>query len=179
MVLEVGVGDGRMPRVLMGECTARFIGLDITERCREAPCASAVGDARRLPFRDGLFDVVYSLGVIEHFRGTELALREHVRVLKPKGTMFFTTPHLSIATLYKYFEFYWRRQYRAGTFESVRGRNLTIRRVRRLLDGLPVDLLQLDTCGVRPAESRPKRIMKKLIPGALQETHLFCIARKR
>ena len=42
-----------------------------------------MADVRRLPFRDGSFDAVYSMGTIEHFRDTETALREIHRVLRP------------------------------------------------------------------------------------------------
>jgi 2-polyprenyl-3-methyl-5-hydroxy-6-metoxy-1,4-benzoquinol methylase len=47
----------------------------------------AVADARRLPFADRSFDVVFSYGVLQHFPKEEvlLAVREIARVLKPGG----------------------------------------------------------------------------------------------
>lgn len=177
-VLDIGVGDGRMPRDLMPFCKVFFVGIDITDRCRESPTVSVIGDTRCLPFKENIFDVVYSLGVVEHFPETALALSEHVRVLKLGGTMFFTTPHLSIATIYKYYQFYRSGQYKTNTFEAMRGRNLTLRYVRKALEGLSIEILRLETSGVRPAHSILSRIVKAIIPGAFQHPHLFCITRK-
>jgi SAM-dependent methyltransferase len=49
----------------------------------------AVADARNLPFANGLFDVIFSYSVLQHFskNDAQTALREAERVLKPGGTM--------------------------------------------------------------------------------------------
>jgi SAM-dependent methyltransferase len=54
-------------------------------------------DGRRLAFRDGTFDVVYSLSSIEHFGGIAGAtdtLREMARVLKPGGVLALATEYV-------------------------------------------------------------------------------------
>jgi ubiquinone/menaquinone biosynthesis C-methylase UbiE len=43
------------------------------------------GDAENLPFRDSVFDIVYSNGVLHHSSDTDRALAEVHRVLKPGG----------------------------------------------------------------------------------------------
>ena len=53
----------------------------------------AVGDVRDLPFRDRSFDVIYSMGTIEHFDETERAVREIARVLKPGGRAIIGVPN--------------------------------------------------------------------------------------
>jgi SAM-dependent methyltransferase len=53
---------------------------------------SALGDVRDLPFRDGSFDAIYSMGTIEHFADTERAVAEMVRVLKPGGHAIVGVP---------------------------------------------------------------------------------------
>ncbi len=51
------------------------------------------GDVRTLPFRDGAFDFVYSMGTVEHFDDTEGALREICRVLRPGGLGVIGVPN--------------------------------------------------------------------------------------
>ena len=50
------------------------------------------GDATRLPFRDGSFDVIVTSEVLEHIQDDVTALAELSRVLKPGGTFAATVP---------------------------------------------------------------------------------------
>jgi SAM-dependent methyltransferase len=50
------------------------------------------GDARRLPFPDGWFDVVITSEVLEHIQDDVAAIAEMVRVLKPGGRFAATVP---------------------------------------------------------------------------------------
>jgi SAM-dependent methyltransferase len=54
---------------------------------------AATGDVRELPYRDGSFDAVYSMGTIEHFDETERAVSEIGRVLKPGGRAIVGVPN--------------------------------------------------------------------------------------
>ena len=51
--------------------------------------------AKRMPFGDNTFDVVYASHVIEHlpWYQVKLAVREWVRILKPGGALEIWTPH--------------------------------------------------------------------------------------
>jgi SAM-dependent methyltransferase len=53
----------------------------------------AVSDVRRIPFRDASFDAVYSMGTIEHFEETEVAMGEIFRVLRPGGRAIIGVPN--------------------------------------------------------------------------------------
>jgi SAM-dependent methyltransferase len=80
---------------------AVVFGVDISEpTVRQAEAAFAnsglrgvVSDVRRLPFRDGSFDAVYSMGTIEHFHDPETALSEIHRVLRPGGRAVVGVPN--------------------------------------------------------------------------------------
>jgi SAM-dependent methyltransferase/uncharacterized protein YbaR (Trm112 family) len=71
-----------------------------------------VGDARTLPFRDDVFDVTFSAGVLQHFAkdNVRLAVAEMARVLKPGGTSLVQMPNaLGVRSLFRQFRYRFRR----------------------------------------------------------------------
>jgi exosortase/archaeosortase family protein len=58
-----------------------------------APLLAAGADVRALPFANGTFDAVYSMGTIEHFPESDVAARECLRVLKPGGRAIIGVPN--------------------------------------------------------------------------------------
>jgi SAM-dependent methyltransferase len=80
---------------------AQVFGVDISRpivvQARAAfdgkPLRAAVADIRELPFADASFDAIYSMGTIEHFRDSERALDEMVRVLRPGGCAIVGVPN--------------------------------------------------------------------------------------
>ena len=95
--------EARNTRILAwaGERGARAYGIDISEptvvQARQAFTSNAlrcaVSDVRDLPFRDGSFDAIYSMGTIEHFDETERAVAEMARVLRPGGRAIIGVPN--------------------------------------------------------------------------------------
>ena len=99
--------EARNTRILVwaSERGARAFGVDISmptvTLAKQAfatasvrrPLAAAVGDVRELPFCDGSFDAIYSMGTIEHFAETERAVSEMARVLKPGGCAIVGVPN--------------------------------------------------------------------------------------
>ena len=96
-ILDLGCGPGYLSREL---CRRGYtgVGLDSSqamvagcERDAEAEGISPsrwqflIGDAEKLPFPDGEFNVVVAAGLIEYMPTDELLLREVGRVLKPGG----------------------------------------------------------------------------------------------
>jgi len=80
---------------------ARPVGVDIAfsvvQQARDvlkdhAP-GCVVGDVRSLPFRTGAFDLIYSMGTIEHFPDYAVAVEEIFRVLKPGGVAIIGVPN--------------------------------------------------------------------------------------
>lgn len=84
-VLDLGSACGSFPDSLTA---ARVLRLD-----RDAMRGLGVrADAARMPFRDGVFDVVVANHSFEHFEELELVLRELGRVVKPAGAIFASVP---------------------------------------------------------------------------------------
>lgn len=74
--LEIGPSKGKLPG---------FETLDAVK----APFVDHVGDARKPPFPDGTFDLVYSSHVLEHIEWdhVEAAVGEWARIVRPGGTL--------------------------------------------------------------------------------------------
>ncbi len=112
-VLEVGCGRGATLLSLI-QRGAQGTGLDYAESaiafCNELKQSFGVngqasfvqGDAFQLPFESASFDLVYSIGLIEHFEEPSAALEEQFRVLKPGGCLIVQVPQkYSLYTLVK------------------------------------------------------------------------------
>ena len=94
LVLDGGCGMGRHARQ-MAPFARHVIAMDFsraidqaarnTAECRNVSCMQA--DLLRIPLGDGLFDFVYSLGVLHHLSETDRALRGLVGKLKPGGRL--------------------------------------------------------------------------------------------
>ena len=97
-VLDVGCGEGRLPRDLVAG-GYDVIGLDgsptLIGLAREAdPGGRYVeGDAASLPFEDGVFDLVTAFMSIQDIDDPDAALREIHRVLGPGGLLRAAVVH--------------------------------------------------------------------------------------
>jgi SAM-dependent methyltransferase len=92
LVLDAGCGMGRYLRVV-AEAGAVAVGMDLSraveaakELTGEWPGVSVVqGDLLRLPFAEGAFDHIYSLGVLDHTPDPRRAFLGLAKRLKPGG----------------------------------------------------------------------------------------------
>ena len=101
-MLEVGSGTAIDSYILAENTDSTITGVDISlpslhvaSRCGgyfRRQVALAAGDAESLPFSDASFDIVFSQGVVEHFRDPSSMLREQIRVLKPDGILVINVP---------------------------------------------------------------------------------------
>jgi SAM-dependent methyltransferase len=97
--LEVGAATARDTAEL-ARMGAFAVALDYSPsalRLASGVCAGTgavlvCGDAFALPFRDGVFALVFHQGVLEHFREPGGLLRENARVLKEDGLVLVDVP---------------------------------------------------------------------------------------
>jgi SAM-dependent methyltransferase len=88
--LEIGVGTGESLKRLRKTTGAHCVGVDKTAcacglaRLNATECHIVSADGLSLPFPDDSFDVVYSLGLLEHFGLVDQRrlIREHARVAR-------------------------------------------------------------------------------------------------
>jgi SAM-dependent methyltransferase len=94
-ILDVGCGTGTMLGYLASYGKAQ--GVDIDEEavgyCHERGLLDvSLGEAAKLPFDNGTFDLVTALDVVEHLDDDAAALQEMRRVLRPGGHLLLTVP---------------------------------------------------------------------------------------
>lgn len=96
-ILEVGCGRGSLSMYFANagaECTLLDSSESIIDvaaglfRENHLTGTFDVGDALKLPYEDNYFDVVFSIGLLEHFDEVKAPLEEQLRVLKTGGTLF-------------------------------------------------------------------------------------------
>lgn len=95
-ILVAGCGSGEEAAILAREFSADVTGIDIEDRFLpewQAVVDLRVGDATRLPFAQGEFDLVYSYHALEHIPDHYAALREMRRVAAPGATWCIGTPN--------------------------------------------------------------------------------------
>ena len=90
-VLHIGCGSGSQIQYIKSKFGSICIGIDIVPF--KTP-NFLVADASHLPFRDEMFSITYSLGVIEHIKLTQKAIDESVRILKLNGQCLHSVPNM-------------------------------------------------------------------------------------
>jgi SAM-dependent methyltransferase len=103
-ILDVGCGEG-LAEVKIGRLQisqVRLVGTDRSlekvARAREETASHnqrvrfAVGDARRLPFRDGSFDALFSVAILQRVGDLDGVVREFARVTAPGGRVVAVEP---------------------------------------------------------------------------------------
>ena len=100
-VLDAGCGVGSMGEVL-GERCGHYVGVDVNHHvlrfsAPEARRSYVQASGLSLPFIERSFDCIFAFDVLEHLPGglpdQVRFLTELRRVLKPMGTILFTTPN--------------------------------------------------------------------------------------
>lgn len=96
-VLDAGCGTGAMLDLLARTPGYETVGVDRSAAALSFTASRghdrlAGGDLDALPFRDGYFDVILALDVIEHLDEDGPAVCELARVLRPGGVLVTTVP---------------------------------------------------------------------------------------
>jgi ubiquinone/menaquinone biosynthesis C-methylase UbiE len=182
-ILEVGAGEGRMARILQGlGVSGDFYSLDITGRVKSAPGERVIGDARTLPFKENTFDLVYSIGVVEHFTETAQAIKEHARVVRQGGCVFVMTPHFSPLGAFKRLRFVVGKRMKGwpGDFMTYVGKHLTRSQMSQYFGEANLDIFYLKAHPpVTPFPERVDSFFQRLLRPARFGGFLYCLALKR
>jgi SAM-dependent methyltransferase len=94
-ILDVGCGTGANLELLgqFGDAEGVDVSMDALAFCRARGLQNVRhGAAEKLPYRDGSFDLVTALDVVEHLDDDVAGLREMRRVLRPEGRALLFVP---------------------------------------------------------------------------------------
>ena len=91
-VLDLGAGHGAVTGELQRRSGGRVVALDCAVDALRGLAGAVGGDARRLPFADGAFDLVFSQLTLLWVAPLEPALDELARVLAPGGALVALEP---------------------------------------------------------------------------------------
>ena len=96
-VLDLGSGEGGTSVVFSEQNQVFGYDLNLSRLERQknnlANCYKINGDALKLSFRDNSFNLIILQDVLEHLNSTSLLISEIVRVLKPEGLIYISTPN--------------------------------------------------------------------------------------
>ena len=130
-ILEIGCGGGKQLVYFNKEFGYKPYGIDYSEEgCRMARenlraqniCGQIIcEDIFNTSLKEG-FDIVYSMGLIEHFSNPEKIIDKHIELLKPGGILIITVPNLKDSL------YYGLRKMLGGETELSRTHNLSVRK---------------------------------------------------
>lgn len=101
-VLELGCGDGATGALALGEGKCgRYVGIELFEpvgrRAERVLSAVHIGNIESLdlPYEEGTFDALIMSEVLEHLVSPEVVLSRLVRLVKPGGRVFASSPNIA------------------------------------------------------------------------------------
>lgn len=165
--LEVGCGSGHFSALLAQEGFNAFL-IDYSTnavRCAKNSFLSlngrenrrhVVGNAFHLPFADGIFDVVLSCGLLEHFENPIVPVNEMARVLR-KGGLFYSDICPKKISLIGILDFLYKSP--QGWYE----RKIDRQEIEDMLRQAGLATMRIFAAGVLPPRNVPLRGRIKLI----------------
>lgn len=110
-ILDAGCGDGRFIYEIRNKCK-NIYGVDYSENAIKFarvfnPNANlTVSNLTKLNYKDGFFDKIVAIEVLEHISKKELheVINEFKRVLKNKGKLLITVPSINVKLTAKHYQ---------------------------------------------------------------------------
>lgn len=104
IVLDIACGEGYGVEYIANQGAKEVIGIDVNEQTiahakkkyKKDNLTFFVGDAEKIPLKDGSVDMIVSFETIEHVRKYKEFIKETKRVLKKEGVVIFSTPNKDV-----------------------------------------------------------------------------------
>lgn len=151
VVLDIGCNDGSISKLVAKKCR-ELVGIDVNKeilevaekRLKRAKLKNfklqIVNAENALPFKNGQFDVVVAIDVIEHISQYEKAIADINRILKPKGKFLLAVPNVETS---------WKKMQKdAGLFyysDPDHKIEFTSSQIKKILEKQNFKVVSLDT----------------------------------
>lgn len=153
-ILEIGCARGKQLIYFAKEFGYEVYGTDYSEKGvalaqENLKIASVAGtilcqDIFQTSFQEEFFDVVYSMGLIEHFENPAEIIDAHIKLLKNGGTLIITIPNLKNSLSFTLNKIMGKEKKLLDTHNlEIMDKNT----LRQLLQDKGVDILKLDYFG--------------------------------
>jgi len=149
--LEIGCGTAIDSYYLAEIAEVEPFGVDLSEealrharslqRFFRCPVTLIQGNAERLGFADCTFDLVFSSGVLEHFRDPAQVMLEQRRVLKRNGVLVIHVPQK-----YNLYALYANLKIKRGTWPWGWERQYSADNMRKLAEQFGFELVEVVGC---------------------------------
>ncbi len=123
-ILDIGCSGGEMILELKNSNYKNVFGIDVSadaiNLCKSKGIKNAfLGNAEKMKFKSGEFDLIIASDVLEHFRNDYSAAKEWARVLKPSGKLIIFVPAFEILWSNHDVEAHHFRRYSSKAFRKV------------------------------------------------------------
>ena len=141
-ILEVGCGRGSLSAFFSNaghECHLLDISESVIKTAKQIFEINKlngnfyVGDANNLPFDDNSFDLIFSIGLLEHFENVEPVIKSQIDKLKPNGTLINYIVPMYTDNVQK--DFFWINDILKNLYEESKSTSLIKDEVFRSDDG--------------------------------------------
>ncbi|MCX8182315.1 MAG: methyltransferase domain-containing protein [Candidatus Methanomethyliaceae archaeon] len=176
-ILEVGCSNGRWLRWFFKHYQCETHGIDLEGEGfvgTDSIKSFIKGDAQVLPYKDGAFDLVFSMGLIEHFKKNERhrILEEQNRVLSKGGLLVCIVPNLHISLEY----------FRVKVFyDGLRGYNHYVVRkeeLEQIFQELGLKIIYFDFIGIFRKFAFLKSLKRTELFKVVLSDNMLCICKK-
>jgi ubiquinone/menaquinone biosynthesis C-methylase UbiE len=156
-VLEAGCGTGYFSLYFQNR-GAEVYSLDFSLKALEitkrivVDCTLLQADVRKIPIRDGFFDVIFTDGLLEHFENPEIILEEFKRVLNPNGIIITVVPN----------KFAFWQLLRPFIMKGIEEHPLTLKQLVKLHKNVGLVPLEYGGVNVVPIRFSPEFLGKRL-----------------
>lgn len=157
MVLDAGCGSGFFSKYFIGR-GCKVISLDYSKqalkltRGLDSSTRLVQSDVLHMPFKNGIFDFVFSDGLLEHYKKPKGVLTELKRMLKPNGIITTFVPNkFSYWLLVKPFK-----------FKEIEEFRFSLKKLIELHENIGLKIIESGGFGVFPSDTSPEFLGKNI-----------------